>query len=90
MKKRKPNPKRRPATQMDVRKAKEDARDEAITLAIVLFFTVLLDKHGATTEDLQLLWGEINNLSDSVKKRYVSVWDLKKTLEEEYEVHLEA
>ena len=74
---------------MDVKRAKEKAQSEATSLAIALFFTVLLDKHGATAEDLQKLWGEINNLSDSVSKGYVSAWDLKKTLEEEYEVYLE-
>ena len=55
---------------------------------MVVFFTVLLDKFAASKEDLQRVWDEVNDLSDSVKKKYVSLKDLKTVLVEEYDIHL--
>ena len=84
------NPRRRPVTmtEYDIIRIKKAASDEAINLAIALFLTVMLDKHGYTAEDLQQLWAEVNNLSDSVAKGYVNLKDLRTVLEEEYGVML--
>ncbi len=85
----KTNPRRRPATQADVERARDDAVTETVRFCMVVFFTVLLDKFAASKEDLQRVWDEVNDLSDSVKKKYVSLKDLKTVLVEEYDIHLE-
>lgn len=40
------NPRRRPATQADVEKAKRDAQTEAVCMAWAIIFTALRDKEG--------------------------------------------
>ena len=84
----KTNPRRRPATQADVERAKKAAQGEAISLAMTIMFTALLDKEGFTQEDLQRLWREVNDLSDSIAKGYVSAADLRNVLRREYEVYV--
>ena len=84
----KTNPRRRPATQADVERARDEAVRETVRFCMVVFFTVLLDKFAASKEDLQRVWNEVNDLSDSVKKKYVSLKDLKTVLVEEYDIHL--
>lgn len=85
----KTNPRRRPATQADVERARDDAVTETVRFCMTIFFTVLLDKFAASKEDLQRVWDEVNDLSDSVKKKYVSLKDLKSVLVEEYDIHLD-
>ena len=85
----KTNPRRRPATQADVERARDEAVRETVRFCMVVFFTVLLDKFAASKDDLQRVWDEVNDLSDSVKKKYVSLKDLKSVLAEEYDIHLD-
>ena len=84
----KTNPRRRPATQADVERARDDAVTETVRFCMTIFFTVLLDKFATSKQDLQRVWDEVNDLSDSVKKKYVSLKDLKAVLAEEYDIHL--
>ena len=77
---RKTNPRRRPATMADVERAKQDAQAEAISYAMTIFFTVLCDKHRATDAELRQFWDEVNYLSESVARGYVSLADLRHTL----------
>ena len=84
----KQNPRRRPATMADVEKAKKAAHTEAIGYAMVIFFTVLFDKHGATKDELRVFWDEVNELSDSIAKGYVSVSDLRTVLRTEYDIKI--
>ena len=66
--KKKVNPRRRPATQADVQRAKQKGQEEAIKLAWSILFTVLRDKEGYDLEDLQRVWKEVDDLSDSIAK----------------------
>ncbi len=77
------NPKKRPATQADVNKAKKEATSFAIETAWAIFFTIMRDKEGYGPKRLCRIWDHVNELSDSVAKGYVSVADLKKTLADE-------
>ena len=83
----KQNPRKRPAPWADVARAKKAASNEAISLAMAIFLTVILDKYGG--EDyIQDIWRDVNKLSQEVSEGRVNLWDLKTTLEEEYEVIL--
>ncbi len=84
--KNKVNPRRRPATEADVERAKKVAFTEAVNYAMAIFFTVLCDKEQADKEIMQRVWKEVNELSDSVTKGYVSIPDLRRTLNEEYDI----
>ena len=62
---------------------------ETVRFCMTIFFTVLLDKEQADKEILQRVWSEINDLSDSIKRGYVSVADLKTVLKDEYDIYLD-
>lgn len=81
--KRKVNPQRRHATIADVNKAKRQGQEYAISVTWAIFFTVMRDKEGWGMKRLRRLWDEVNDLSDSISKGYVSVPDLMQTLEDE-------
>ena len=80
------NPRRRHATYADVAREKEAAKKEAISIAMTIFFTVLLDKEHADKEILQRVWAEVNDLSESISNGYVTYADLRHTLLEECEI----
>lgn len=88
MAKKKPNPRKIPATKADIEKAKRKGTEEASTFAIAIIFSALTDKMGWTKEQLLELWGHVDYLSDSVAKGYVKVSQLVHTLKEEYGVKL--
>lgn len=81
--KKKVNPRRKPATVADVEKAAKQAQEIAVKAAWSIFFTVMRDKEGYGGKRLMRVWQEINELSDSVSKGYVSLNDLMRTLEDE-------
>lgn len=87
-KKKRVNPHRRPVTMATVNRVKEETKDEAVSLAIALFLTVMCDKFGFDAEQLQRVWTEVNFLSDSVVKGYVNVADLKEVLRTEYGIEI--
>ena len=87
--KKKVNPRRRPATQADVQRAKQKGREEAIKLAWSILFTVLRDKEGYDLEALQRVWKEVDDLSDSIAKGYCTVTDLRDVLKQEIGANIE-
>lgn len=88
MAKKRINPRKRPASQADIIRAKKQTQEEAVNLAIAMFLTVMFDKFGFDAEQLQRVWKEVNSLSDSVAKGYVNVQDLIAVLDEEYNVKI--
>ena len=83
MKTKKVNPRRRPASQADVQRAKREAQEEAVKLAWSILFTVLRDKEGYDLDGLQRVWKEVDDLSDSIAKGYCTVTDLRDVLKQE-------
>ena len=83
------NPRRRPATQADVEKAKRKAVDDAVKLAWTILFSVLWDKEHYTQEDMQRVWKEVDNLSDSIAQGYCNVSDPREVLRKEAGVDIE-
>lgn len=88
MKKNKVNPRNKPVSQADLNKAVVQAQEDAITTCIAIMLTVLCDKEGADAEIMQRVWAEINELSDSVAKKYVKISDHVDTLENEYQIYI--
>lgn len=80
----KTNPKRIPRTQADVDRAFMDGMNIGMEIAIDMFMTVLLDKHDAKQEDLDVFAAEVNDLCDSIDKGYINYVDLRNTLREDY------
>lgn len=86
--KKKVNPRRIPATQADVKRAKTEAVREAVAYTLAIVFTVLLDKENFTQETLQRVWKEVEYLSNSVEVGRISVQDLVDVLRDEYDIIL--
>lgn len=82
-KKKKVNPRRKHATEADVKKAKRTATADAVGYAWAILFTVLRDKEGYKADDLKRMWAEVGKLSEEINEGRVSVSDLKNTLKEE-------
>lgn len=83
MKRKKVNPNRIPVSKADLAKAKREAVDESVMIAWSIMFTVLQDKEGFDSEALHRVWNEINELSESIEKGYVTITDLRHILKEE-------
>lgn len=77
------NPRKQPATQADVERARAQGRQQGVLDCAVIMFTVLRDKEGFEVEDLQRFWSEIGDLSESIVNGYASVADMKNVLKEE-------
>lgn len=84
--KKKINPRRRPATQADVNRAKQEATQEALRRLLYLMLYILIDKHDAPREDIQQLAGEVDYYAESVTQGYVTWKDIERVVVEEYGV----
>jgi len=84
---RKINPRKRPASEADVIRAKNEAVKEAVHLASAIFLTVLADKFDGR-DYIPEIWEEVNKLSDEIKEGRVSVANLVCVLKEEYDIYL--
>lgn len=86
MKKKRVNPRRKPVTAADINRAKKKAQNDAIDLCTSIIFTALLDGGFLDPENVPAAWDKVNYLSDSIVKGYVNAHDLKKVLQEEYDI----
>lgn len=78
--KKKVNPRRKPATMADVKRAKQEATSELMSFVWSIFFTVLRDKENYSLEDLRRVWAGVEDLTDSITKGYCTVADIKHIL----------
>lgn len=73
----------------DVKRMKNEIKNEAVTAALVIFLTVMRDKFGYGVTRIKRIYEEINKLSQSISEGYVSLYDLKKVLEDEAGIFME-
>lgn len=85
----KTNPKRIPKTQADVDRAEEKGRIFGMEFAVHLVLWILLDKHDAPDEDVQVLNEEVKYLCESINRGYVSYADIRRALKEEHGLKVE-
>ena len=81
----KTNPKKRPATEADVRRAQAKACEDAVRMTSAIFLTVLCDKFNGA-DYVPDIWREVSKLSEEIKEKRVSVPDLIRMLDEEYDI----
>ena len=53
------NPRRRPATMVDVNRAVQRATNDALETSASIFLTILCDKESADAEIIQRVWQEV-------------------------------
>jgi len=85
--KKKVNPRKRPATMADIKRAKEVATVNALATAETIFLTVMLDKYDQA-ENIRSIWADIIKLSEEVKEKRVSIVDMLNVLETEYGIDI--
>lgn len=78
------NPRRRPATQADVKKA----RDEGTNIAAAIFLFVMREKFGWGKKRLTRLWREIESMAVDITSGQVKIMDVKKVLRDEYDIDI--
>lgn len=88
MKKKKVNPRRVPATQADIERAKNQATSDAIRRIVYLMLYILIDKHDAPKEDIKQFAEEVNYYADSITQGYITWKDVERVVRDEYEVKL--
>lgn len=84
----KKNPRRKPASMADVKKAAQDGSDRGVRLAIAIFLMVLKDDFDFTTEQIILAWERMDKLSQEVAEKRITAKDLTDTLYSEYNIDL--
>ena len=82
------NPRRRPASEADMKRARDKATNEAIHLSIAIFLTVLKDKFDFDNESIQRAWREMDKLSEEVAEHRINLNDMVAVLRDEYDIDL--
>lgn len=83
------NPRRRPATGADVKKALREGIGVGVNYAIKICLYILLDKHGAPPEEVQQLADEMAWLAGHINDGNLSWNDVDRVLKENMvEVHV--
>ena len=81
------NPKRRPMSEADVRKAWSMGADFGMTFC-VKGFLYILKNHGASDEDVHQLNGEFEDLLDSYNRGDITQEDIDSVLQEEFKLEV--
>lgn len=84
----KTNPRKIPATQADVKRAKEQGYAEGVEAALVMVLYAIADKEHFPKWQIQRIGKEVNDVSDSVIKGYVTIPDILHMLKEEYDIEV--
>lgn len=87
-KKKKVNPRRRPATQADVDKAKEDAKAFALDAAIAICAMANHDVFHFGKIRMKRWWDYVESLSEDVLSGQTTVPEIQETLRDECDIHL--
>lgn len=88
MSKKKVNPKRKPATQADVERAKAQAQKEAVSLAMTIMFTAMLDGGFIPRDQMKAAFEKVEYLCESIALGYVNPSAMRKVLKDEYDIVL--
>lgn len=84
MSRKSPNPRKIPRTQADVDRAEQQGTITGMEFMATLTLWVLLDKHNAPDDEIQVFNEEIKYLLDSIAKGYVSYPDIVRAMKEEH------
>ena len=85
MSKKRVNPRRIP---MKAEQARQMGQKQGLDVSMAILFFALANSGLVNNDQLVQLWADVNYVSDSIVKGYVNVADLKKTLREEFDIHI--
>ena len=87
-KKKKVNPRRRPATQADVDKAREEAKTFALDAAIAICAQANHDVFGFGKKRMKRWWDYVESLSEDVLDGQTTIPEIQEALRDECDIHL--
>lgn len=82
-KRKRTNPNRIPLTEAHIKRVSRQVYSDALRDAMTIFFTALLDKEGMSVEQLQRIYEETEQISESVRDGYCTLADLRRVLKDE-------
>ena len=82
------NPRRKPATEADVDRARQEATQFTFTLVEAVLLTTLLDKYDGS-DYIMDVWKDASKLMDEILEGRVSLGNLIRVLKDEYGIELE-
>lgn len=83
----KTNPRKKPMSEADAKRAWERGVNDGVTNAMAIILTVLVDKFGGA-DHIRDIWAEVNKMSEEIGEGRVSVSDLRYTLLKEYGIEV--
>lgn len=83
------NPRCKPATMAEVRRARKDGYSEGIRGALTIMIYALKDKFSYTDEQLQAFSDAFNYTVDSIARGYITQQDLQIVIKDEYGTTIE-
>ena len=85
MSKKRVNPRRIPMT---ADQARQQGQKQGLDVAMSIIFFALVNSDIIDKDKLSKLWEDVNYVSDSIVKGYINAADLKRTLREEWDIHI--
>lgn len=86
---RRTSPASRPASQRDVKRAHDEGITFGLNMAIEMMMWCLVEKQGATSEQLQQLNRDLNELAEHVTAGRINMADIESARHEEYGIEVE-
>lgn len=84
-----PNPRRIPATQADVNKAREEGRHEGYLKLLTLFLWVWCEDFGASDDDVRRMGERIKFYAEEVASGRLRWKDIKEAMADEHDWNIE-
>ena len=84
----KTNPRKIPRTQADVDRAYEQGKEAGTELCLTLVMFTMLDRFGATEDQLTEFSKAFHYTLDSLSRGYITEADLRKVLKDEYDTEI--
>ena len=82
------NPRRKPVSEADRRKAWNEGADFGLTFCIKAFLFVLKDKHRIRDDEIMKLRDEFSEIVDAFSRGDISMEDIDDVLAEDFDMHV--
>lgn len=86
-KQKKPNPRKKPASEADVKQAERQGREQGAHLMFACILVSIKDLHFIENDELASMWQHANMLLEEISKGHITLQDLDDVLTEEYDCH---
>lgn len=86
-KEKKTNPRKKPASEADVKQAERRGREQGAHLMFTCILISIKDLHFIDNDELASMWQHANMLLEEIAAGHIKLQDLDEVLAEEYDCH---